>query len=62
MLVTKGRVFQGMGMSLMGLGCQPKLCGVSVSTIGVELSEAVEGIWPRCQGHSRPSRFLVRVG
>jgi hypothetical protein len=62
MLITKGRVFQGMGMSLMGPGCQLKLCGVSVSMIGAELSEAVGGIWPRCQGHSGPSRFLVCVG
>jgi hypothetical protein len=45
--VAKGGVFQGMGVSLMGSRHKPKLCGVPVSTIGVELSEAMRGIWPR---------------
>jgi len=34
-------------MGLMGPGCEPKLCGVPVSMIGVELSEVLREIWPR---------------
>jgi hypothetical protein len=45
--IAEGGMFQGMDKSLMGLGCELKLCGVSVSTVGAELSEAVRGIWPR---------------
>jgi hypothetical protein len=47
MFVTKGRVYQSMLMGLMGASCEPKLCGVSVSTIRVELSEVVGRIRPR---------------
>jgi len=46
-------MFQGMGMSLVGLGCELKLCGVPVSTVGVELSKVVRGIWPVL--HSNPT-------
>ena len=45
--IAKGGVFQGMGVSLMRMRCKLKLCGIPVSTIGVELSEAMRGIWPR---------------
>ena len=45
--VTEGRMFQGIDVSLMGLGYKLKLCGVSISLIGAELSEVVRGIWPR---------------
>jgi hypothetical protein len=47
MLVTEGRVFKGMDVSLMGPGCKPKLRGVSISMIGVELTKVVRGVWPR---------------
>ena len=47
MFIAKGRVFQGMGMSLMRTRRKPKLCGVPISTIGAELNEAVRGIRPR---------------
>jgi hypothetical protein len=39
-------MFQGMGMSLMGLGHKLKLCGVPISMKGVELGEAVREIGP----------------
>jgi len=45
--VAKGGMLQGMGVSLIRTRCKPKLCGVSVSTIGAEVSEAVRGIWLR---------------
>ena len=44
--LTKGRMFQGVGMSLIGPGCELKLCGISISIIGAKLSEVVRGIWP----------------
>ena len=44
--IAKGRVLQGMDMSLMGAGCEPKLCRIPISVIGVELGEAVRGIRP----------------
>jgi hypothetical protein len=40
-------MFQGMDVGLVGPGCELKLCGVPVSMVGAELSEAVRGIWPR---------------
>ena len=45
MFVTKGRMLQGMVIGLMEVSCELKLCGVSVSMIGVELSKVVRGIW-----------------
>ena len=47
MFIIEGRVLQGVGVSLMGPGHKPKLCGVSVSVIGAELSKVVREIWPR---------------
>ena len=45
--IAKGRVFQGMGVSLIRTRHKPKLCGVPISMIGAELNEAVRGIRPR---------------
>jgi len=47
MFAAEGRVFQGMDMSLVGPRCKLKLCRVSISMIGMELSKVVRGIWPR---------------
>jgi hypothetical protein len=47
LFVAKGRMFQGMDVSLVGLRHELKLYRVSVSLIRVELSEVVRGIWPR---------------
>jgi hypothetical protein len=33
-------------MSLIGPSCEPELCGVAISTIGVELGEVVSRIRP----------------
>jgi hypothetical protein len=45
--IAEGRVLQSMDMSLVGPGHKLKLYRVPVSMIGMELSEAVRGIWPR---------------
>ena len=47
MFVAEGRMLQGMGMSLMALGFEPKLCRISISMIGIEVSEAMRGVRPR---------------
>jgi len=40
-------MFQSVGVGLVDLSCEPELCGVPISMMGLELSEAVRGIWPR---------------
>jgi hypothetical protein len=45
--ITKGGMLQGMGMSLMALGFEPKLCRIPISMIGIEVSEAMRGVRPR---------------
>ena len=47
MFVAEGRVFQGMDVSPIRTRCKPKLCGVPVSLVGMELSKVVRGIWLR---------------
>ena len=47
MFITKGRVLQGMSMSLVGTSCKLGLCRISISTVGVELSKVMGRIEPR---------------
>jgi hypothetical protein len=55
-------VFQDMGVSKMALRGKPKLCGVSVSALRAELSEAVSSVWPAAHEGSKGNGFRGNVG
>lgn len=46
-------------MAHVGLGCKVENSRVPISSIGMEVSEAVEGVWPRA--HERPEVFRFRL-
>ena len=47
MLITEGKMLQGVHVGLVRLGHELKLCRVSISMIRAELSKAVREIRPR---------------
>jgi hypothetical protein len=44
--ITKGRVLQGMSISLVGMSYKLELCRIPISTVKVELSKAMGRIGP----------------
>jgi hypothetical protein len=57
MFSTEGQVFQGMGMSEVASRGKLEFCGVSISTLRVELSKAVSSIWPGAHKRMKGSGF-----
>ena len=47
MFIAKGRVLQGVHMSLVGMSYEPELYRIPVSMVGVEFSKLIGGIWPK---------------
>ena len=47
MFIAKGRVLQGVHMSLVGMSYEPELYRIPVSMVGVEFSKSIGGIWPK---------------
>ena len=45
--VAKGRVLQGVHMSLVGISCELELCRIPISMVVVEFSKSIGGIWPK---------------
>jgi hypothetical protein len=49
-------------MSKVASRSEPKLCGISVSTLRVELSEVMSSIWPGAHKRMKSNGFRGNVG
>jgi hypothetical protein len=51
-----------MGVSKVTSGSEPELCGVSISTLGVELSKVMSSIWPGAHKGVKSNGFGGNTG
>jgi hypothetical protein len=51
-----------MSMSKVALRSEPKLCGISISMLRAEFSEAVSSIWLRVHKRAKSNRFRANTG
>jgi hypothetical protein len=57
MFMAKDNVLKGMSIHLMRERCEPKLCRITISVKGVELSKTMRGIGPRAHKGFKGERF-----
>ena len=59
---AKGKVLKGMSIRLVRARRKPKLCRITISAKGVELSKTMRGIGPRTQKGFKGERLWGNTG